>query len=260
MAFNTAWRFISRRGLLAATTVALAVAFCIWAVDDRIERARLLRADPDAIAKEAPQSRFLGAGRRIFGANCASCHGQQGQGDAARGVPNLADQDWLYGDGSVGELEQTIAYGIRSLNPKGWNLASMPAFGRPDPKSPYKLGPLRPGEIRDVIAFLDSRRHAPVDPDAASRGAAIYSDKGGCFDCHGRDAAGDPAIGAPNLVDHTWLSGDGSHASVFASIYEGSHGISPAFVDRLSAAQIREVALYVHSLSQIGAASPKESR
>jgi cytochrome c oxidase cbb3-type subunit III len=259
MAVEEAKRPIWRNAFLAALGLAV-VAFCTWGIDHGIEEARLLRSDPDAPLAGHALSAALDAGRHVFAARCASCHEADGRGDPALGVPNLTDHDWLYGAGAVSELEQTIAYGIRSRHPKGWNLAEMPAFGRPDPRSTYKIIPLTPGEIRDVIAFLASRRHDPADPDAVARGGAIFSSKGGCFDCHGGDGAGDPAIGAPNLIDRIWLYGDGSPDSVFSTIVHGRHGVMPAFVDRLSAGQIREVALYVHSLSQAAPPTPKETR
>lgn len=36
-------------------------------------------------------------GAEIFTANCVTCHGEHGQGDMSRGIPNLTDADWLYG-------------------------------------------------------------------------------------------------------------------------------------------------------------------
>jgi len=36
-------------------------------------------------------------GREAFDANCAVCHGPQGQGNQQLGVPNLTDKAWLYG-------------------------------------------------------------------------------------------------------------------------------------------------------------------
>lgn len=36
-------------------------------------------------------------GAQVFTDNCATCHGADGKGDRARGVPNLTDVDWLYG-------------------------------------------------------------------------------------------------------------------------------------------------------------------
>ncbi len=37
------------------------------------------------------------AGEKIFAANCAACHGENGKGDRSVGAPNLSDAIWLYG-------------------------------------------------------------------------------------------------------------------------------------------------------------------
>lgn len=37
------------------------------------------------------------AGAQVYADNCASCHGDAGQGDVTFGAPNLADAIWLYG-------------------------------------------------------------------------------------------------------------------------------------------------------------------
>ncbi len=39
----------------------------------------------------------LKAGAKIFADNCASCHGEKGQGNLELGAPNLTDAIWLYG-------------------------------------------------------------------------------------------------------------------------------------------------------------------
>jgi cbb3-type cytochrome c oxidase subunit III len=85
---------------------------------------------------------------------------------------------------------------------------------------------------------------------AAARGAALYADKGLCYDCHSRDVQGDQAIGAPNLADGVWLYGDGSRESVFRSIAQGRAGVCPAFERRLSPAALRAVAVFVHDRAQ----------
>ena len=53
-------------------------------------------------------------------------------GDPARGAPNLIDAEWIYGSGTVSEIEYTITYGIRAGNPKSRNLAFMPSFAHPN--------------------------------------------------------------------------------------------------------------------------------
>jgi cytochrome c oxidase cbb3-type subunit 3 len=63
------------------------------------------------------------------------------------------------------------------------------------------------------------------------------------------DAKGDSAIGAPNLTDRVTLYGDGSRESLSMSIAYGRHGMCPAWVTRIGPAGIREVAIFVYSLS-----------
>jgi cytochrome c oxidase cbb3-type subunit III len=213
--------------------------------------ALLLRADPDAIPANRPMMQFAATrGAAKFRAYCASCHAVAGNGDRIRGIPDLTDGDWLFGSGMVSEIERVVAYGIRSGNAKAWNLARMPGFARAQPSpADARILPLSPGNIRDVTEFLISLQRGAADAAAASRGAQVYFGAGGCFDCHSPDGKGDPAIGAPNLADNVTLYGDGSRGALFESIADGRQGVCPAFIARLDAAAIREVALYVYTLS-----------
>lgn len=214
-------------------------------------QAHLLRADANDIPSSAALTSFaVPRGKRLYGAHCADCHGPRGRGDAHKGVPDLTDNDWLYGSGEVSDIEQTIRYGIRSYHPKAWNLAIMPAYGTPRPSArDSNILPLTPVNIRDVVEYLTRLQGGDADAAAAARGAAIFSGVGGCYDCHSGNAQGDSAIGAPNLTDHITLYGDGSRESMSMSISYGRAGICPAWVGRLSAAQIRELAVFVHTLS-----------
>lgn len=49
----------------------------------------------------------LAAGHEIYLDNCASCHGDQGEGDPDFGAPNLSDAIWLYGS-SVPEIARQV--------------------------------------------------------------------------------------------------------------------------------------------------------
>jgi cytochrome c oxidase cbb3-type subunit 3 len=60
---------------------------------------------------------------------------------------------------------------------------------------------------------------------------------------------GDSAIGVPNLIDKITLYGDGSRQTLFMSIADGRQGVCPAWVAQISPAGVRELALYVYSLS-----------
>jgi cytochrome c oxidase cbb3-type subunit III len=235
-------------------TLLLAASACIMAavlVHVSQLEGQLLRADPNAIpAKPALMAFALGRGDALFEAHCAACHGIQGHGNPARGVPNLSDADWLYGTGLVSDIEQVIQYGIRSYHPKTWDLAIMPAYATAVPSArDAKIQSLSPRNIRDLVEFLIHEQGRSADSAAAARGANLFAGVGGCYDCHATDAKGDSAIGAPNLTDRITLYGDGSRESLAMSIAYGRRGICPAWVTRISPAGIRELAVFVYSLS-----------
>jgi cytochrome c oxidase cbb3-type subunit III len=223
----------------------------VFASTGYVER-RLLRTDPAALPADPALLRFaISRGRPLFMVHCAACHGVSATGDPAKGVPDLTDTDWLYGSGRVADIEQIIEYGIRSRNSRAWNLAIMPAYARPQPNPAEKnMRPLSPVEIGDLIEFLFRQQGREADAAAASRGAALYTGDAGCFDCHAVDAKGDSAIGAPNLTDAITLYGDGSRDALFLSIAYGRQGVCPAWIKKLAAPGIREIAVYVHSLSR----------
>jgi len=213
-------------------------------------KARLIRAEPSAIAQDADLRAFAVAyAQPVYDGHCAGCHGNQMQGDPSRGVPAFSGKKWLYGEGRLAQIERTILYGIRSGNPRGWNLADIPGYCLPNPYKRYQVPSLEPGEIRDVIEFVLVAGKQPGDKDAAARGAKIFADKGQCFDCHSGDAQGDAAIGAPGLIDGNWLYGTGTREDLFDSIARGRSGICPAFVQQLSPVTIRALAVLVYANS-----------
>ena len=59
--------------------------------------------------------------------------------------------------------------------------------------------------------------------------------------------AGDRDQGAPNLTDAIWLWG-GDAETVEATIRNSRYGMMPGWTGRLSEAEIRQVAVYVHGL------------
>jgi cytochrome c oxidase cbb3-type subunit 3 len=254
----------ARRSLSRLLWIGVSIAL-VWAAagflsSSRLE-AQLVRSDPDAVPAQARLIRFAAArGAGVFKGQCAGCHGVEGKGNTARGVPDLTDADWLYGSGKVSDIEKVAYYGIRARSPRGWNLAVMPGFARPVPSASEQLAPLSPDEIASVTAFLQSREGRPEAPAAAEAGRGIFAGKGGCYDCHANDARGDPAIGAPNLVDKVWLYGDGGRQAIFDSIAYGRHGVCPARAGRLSALRLREVSLYVFALSHRTGPHPDKPR
>jgi cytochrome c oxidase cbb3-type subunit 3 len=223
------------------------------AVVERGHETALVRADADRIPQDAALSAVAHRiAEPLYAHDCASCHGAELRGDARAGVPDLTSGHFLYGFGQVSEIEHTIAYGIRSGRPKSWNLASMPAFGTPSPYARYKVEPLKPGEIGDVVEYLVLASGRPADSAAAARGRAVYTGKGLCFDCHADDAGGDPSIGAPSLASTNWLYGDGSRAALRKSVAYGHSGICPGWRGPFDAAGVRALAVYVYQASHHG--------
>jgi len=55
-------------------------------------------------------------GREPYAENCASCHGEQGEGNRDLGAPRLNDQIWLYG-GDRASVVRTIAYSRAGVMP-----------------------------------------------------------------------------------------------------------------------------------------------
>lgn len=58
----------------------------------------------------------IDAGKKLFIASCAACHGPEGQGMVG---PNLTDDYWLHG-GKVNEIFSTIKYGVPEKGMKSW--------------------------------------------------------------------------------------------------------------------------------------------
>ena len=235
------------RHLIVLCVVALGAALVMG---ERVQLdARLLRLAPDEVTGDATVARFaLAQGRAAFTSHCAVCHGIGGHGDRAHGTPDLTRGDWLYGTGRVAELERTILYGIRSGHSKTRDLAAMPAFARARPYAAVDMTPLRPGQVRDVTSWIRGLRGAMEDAAATTRGAAVYHGVGGCYDCHGEDARGDPSIGAPDLTARGGLIVAGTRENLENVVAYGLAGVCPAWIDRLPPATIRSLAAYVHAL------------
>ena len=69
-----------------------------------------------------------------------------------------------------------------------------------------------------------------------------------CAGCHGADAKGNAAVGAPNLTDGIWLHG-GDFDTVRATIANGRDSRMPPHEMTLGDSKVRLLAAYVLSLS-----------
>ena len=136
--------------------------------------------DPDAVAM----------GERLYLTYCSQCHGSDARG--ARSFPNLADNDWL-GPAEPDHVRNTILDGRQAVMP-----SMLAAVGNAE------------GGVAEVAHHVLSLSDSEHDPALAEAGASRFAV---CAGCHGADGGGNPAVGAPNLTDDTWLYG-GSLESV----------------------------------------------
>jgi cbb3-type cytochrome c oxidase subunit III len=229
--------------LLIALLLLLVIGVAIKHFYDSYREQALLRMDGTQLQVDTASLAY--ASRRaqpLYQQHCASCHGADLQGDRRQGAPALADGIWLYNNGELWEIEQIILYGIRSGHPKAHNLTDMPAFGR--------IGQLSPVEIRDVVEFVQLLSQQPHDATAAERGRLLFMDRGNCYDCHESDGYGVADYGAPGLTGRggSWLYG-GDRVTVYKSIFDGRHGLCPAWINTLSFAEVRLLAAFIYSRS-----------
>ncbi|MBS0194965.1 MAG: cytochrome-c oxidase, cbb3-type subunit III [Proteobacteria bacterium] len=84
------------------------------------------------------------------------------------------------------------------------------------------------------------------DPEALAMGEVLFRDN--CAACHGRNAHGNPLLGAPNLTDNDWLYG-GKGDDILTSILDGRHGTMPAWGAQFGEDGVANLANYVLSLS-----------
>ncbi len=197
-------------------------------------RDRLTAIPLDKAKDDADLLRFaMAEGAAAFQANCAPCHGRGAQGFT--GYPNLNDDEWLWG-GTVDEIQQTIAFGIRSDH-KDTRISQMPRFGLD------KL--LDETQIGDTVEYVLSLTNRSTQPAAATRGKQLFADN--CASCHGDDGKGQKDQGAPDLTDAIWLYGD-SRQAIAESIRTGRGGMMPAWAGRLDPVTLKSLAIYVHSL------------
>ncbi|WP_417317178.1 cytochrome-c oxidase, cbb3-type subunit III [Emcibacter sp.] len=79
--------------------------------------------DPHSVPPEAAPA--ISEGAQIFSENCASCHGETGQGNIELGAPNLIDDFWIYG-GDRQSIYETIYRGRTGQMPQ-WEHRLSPA-------------------------------------------------------------------------------------------------------------------------------------
>ncbi|MFN5446372.1 MAG: cytochrome-c oxidase, cbb3-type subunit III [bacterium] len=185
--------------------------------------AKYQQVDVKTLAGDA-QARAMG--ERLFLTYCAQCHGSDARGN--KGYPNLTDSDWLYG-GDPEIIKASILKGRNGI---------MPAMGA-------ALGTEKDSE--NMAHYVVSLSGSAADPIKAAVGKEKFA---ACVACHGADGKGNPALGAPNLTDKTWLYG-GSVATIMETLRGGRNNVMPAFSEFLGEPKIHVLSAYVWGLSNI---------
>ena len=232
-----AWPLISGAtpGVLGASTRAdVAAEITRYEEANAPIEAKLVATDLNAIASDPELVNYtMNAGGAVFRTWCAQCHGSGAAGNV--GYPNLLDNDWLWG-GTIDDIHTTVLHGIRNSTDPDARYSEMPKFGAD--------GLLEPEQIDQVVQYVLQISGQDHDAALATEGATVFADN--CVACHGEDGKGDRMQGAPNLTDAIWLYG-GTQAAITETVTNSRFGVMPSWQDRLSEADIRAVAAWVHS-------------
>ncbi len=197
----------------------------------RINELELVEIASDELVGGEADGFAYNGGRAVFQTFCAQCHGAGANGFT--GYPSLIDDDWLWG-GSIEEIYTTISHGIRYETDLDTRISEMPAFGE-------FLSNEEIGGIVEYVGSLSSINEAV----ATEENEMLFLDN--CAACHADDGTGDRFAGAPNLTDAIWLYGSDKEALTTTVTYARA-GVMPAWSGRLSESQIRQAAVYIHSL------------
>ena len=205
----------------------------------------------------------MNLGKQVYAANCASCHGEELGGSREQHAPNLTDVDWLFsGDdletGGViklpSDVEWTVLYGIRTEHPKTRGLeadmvAYLPEFRNDHDKEAYGTERfLTDEEIDDVAEYVMQISGQQVtDAGKAGRGRVLFLDRANCYDCHGDDGTGNPALGSTNLTKPDLYLFGSDRATVIETIKQGRRGTMPGFEGKLRPEEIKAVSVYAFS-------------
>ncbi len=178
------------------------------------------------VAELAENDEAMQTGRRLFGNNCAVCHGADGGGRP--GFPDLTNNKWNWG-GDPEQLHASILNGRSGV---------MPALG----------GALGEQGVTEVSAYVFSLTGRDAPDDLVRRGRQRFEQQ--CVACHGADASGNTALGAPNLnTPENWIYGTSLEA-IRTTIRDGRHGVMPGQEEFLGEDRVHLLTAYVYSLSE----------
>lgn len=216
------------------------------------------------VSAQAVEPDSVQAGRRIFAADCAICHGERGDGKgaAASGLKS-APRDLTKG---VYKFRSTGS----SQPPTDSDLIRTITLGIPG-TAMAPQGDLGEGEIRSLVDFiktLSSKFSAnpnpkplPIPPPPANNAAALSTGRkiyleNGCVECHGTRARGDGPSASmlsvkPADLTRRPLKSGATARDIVRTILTGLDGTSmPSFHQVLPEEKIWLLAYYIESLGK----------
>ncbi len=173
-------------------------------------------------------------GQAIFEANCASCHGEAGDGSGLAGAADFTDANFVHSKAPARFFE-SIRDGVAG--------SAMPAWGG-------KLGEM---EMWDVLAY---ERTFSTSPAQIETGQALFAEN--CVTCHGEAGDGSGLPGAADFTDPAFMSAKAPQ-EFFASITNGVAGSAmPAWGGTFSEDQIWALVDFVGTFAyEYGGAVPE---
>ncbi|CAH0993135.1 Cytochrome c6 [Sinobacterium norvegicum] len=177
---------------------------------------------PPSLTALAANPAIVNSGKALFQTHCAACHRANGQGQ--KHFPNLVDDVWLYG-GSDDAIIHSIEQG-RNGAMVGWQAIL--------PKE----------DVQNISYYLASLQHRPLNAPSVKIDLGKTAYLNNCAACHGADAGGSQAIGAPNLSDSAWVHG-GSIEEIQHTINYGLNNVMPAFSGQLNDSEILATAAFI---------------
>jgi mono/diheme cytochrome c family protein len=153
-------------------------------------------------------------GQPVFDENCATCHGEAGDGSGLPGAADFTDASFVRSK-TPAQFYQSIRDGIAG--------GAMPAWGD-------KLSAM---EMWDVLYY---ERAFATSPQQVAQGQALFDDN--CATCHGIAGDGSGLPGAANFTDEAFMSAKAPQ-EFFTSITNGVAGSAmPAWGDKFDEDQI----------------------
>jgi cytochrome c oxidase subunit 2 len=125
---------------------------------------------------------------------CSSCHGANGEGNAALNAPQIAGQQEWY----VARQLNNYKAGIRGTHPEDVYGAQM---------RPMSMTLANEQAVNDVSAYIASLKPKPVAQTVkgdAAKGKAAFAV---CASCHGANGEGNQALNAPRIsTQYDWYT------------------------------------------------------